>query len=157
MYPHAVNPLVVYPACGYEGFPRPAVHYSLTGNPRAIPWVPLNRVGYPSGQREQTVNLSSQTSKVRILPPPFLSQLAFFHPPSLMNALAISRPEALIWHTQAGVTQLARVIAFQAMGRGFESRLPLYSCFAQPGDVTRDTSTLISIVCFQSRSYLPST
>ena len=27
-------------------------------------------VGFPSGQREQTVNLPSQTSKVRILPPP---------------------------------------------------------------------------------------
>ena len=26
--------------------------------------------GFPSGQREQTVNLSSLTSKVRILPPP---------------------------------------------------------------------------------------
>ena len=26
---------------------------------------------------------------------------------------------------QAGVTQLARVTAFQAVGRGFESRLPL--------------------------------
>ncbi|MCA2028774.1 hypothetical protein LDK53_22860, partial [Enterobacter sp. K16B] len=30
-------------------------------------------VGFPSGQREQTVNLPSQTSKVRILPPPPLS------------------------------------------------------------------------------------
>ncbi|CDG21294.1 protein of unknown function [Xenorhabdus poinarii G6] len=29
-----------------------------------------NLVGFPSGQREQTVNLPSQTSKVRILPPP---------------------------------------------------------------------------------------
>ena len=28
----------------------------------------------------------------------------------------------------AGVTQLARVTAFQAVGRGFESRLPLYAC-----------------------------
>ena len=27
----------------------------------------------------------------------------------------------------AGVTQLARVTAFQAVGRGFESRLPLYT------------------------------
>ena len=27
----------------------------------------------------------------------------------------------------AGVTQLARVTAFQAVGRGFESRLPLYA------------------------------
>ena len=30
-------------------------------------------VGFPSGQREQTVNLPSSTSKVRILPPPPLS------------------------------------------------------------------------------------
>src|SRR2546428_6473819 len=28
-------------------------------------------------------------------------------------------------HLDAGVTQLARVTAFQAVGRGFESRLPL--------------------------------
>jgi hypothetical protein len=28
---------------------------------------------------------------------------------------------------KAGVTQLARVTAFQAVGRGFESRLPLYT------------------------------
>ncbi len=30
----------------------------------------LHLVGFPSGQREQTVNLPSSTSKVRILPPP---------------------------------------------------------------------------------------
>jgi hypothetical protein len=30
---------------------------------------------------------------------------------------------------QAGVTQLARVTAFQAVGRGFESRLPLRMFF----------------------------
>ncbi len=30
----------------------------------------LPLVGFPSGQREQTVNLPSSTSKVRILPPP---------------------------------------------------------------------------------------
>ena len=30
-------------------------------------------MGFPSGQREQTVNLPSSTSKVRILPPPPLS------------------------------------------------------------------------------------
>ena len=33
-------------------------------------------VGFPSGQREQTVNLPSSTSKVRILPPP----PSLFHP-----------------------------------------------------------------------------
>ena len=27
-------------------------------------------VGYPSGQRDQTVNLTAMPSKVRILPPP---------------------------------------------------------------------------------------
>ena len=32
----------------------------------------------------------------------------------------------LITKLKAGVTQLARVTAFQAVGRGFESRLPLY-------------------------------
>ncbi len=34
-----------------------------------------NKVGFPSGQREQTVNLSAKPSEVQILPPP---------PPSLM-------------------------------------------------------------------------
>ncbi len=30
-------------------------------------------VGFPSGQREQTVNLPAKPSKVQILPPPFFS------------------------------------------------------------------------------------
>ena len=65
---------------------------------------------YPSGQREQTVNLSAKPSEVRILPSP-LAVLG-----SATNNGA---------RDFAGVTQLARVTAFQAVGRGFESRLPL--------------------------------
>ena len=30
-----------------------------------------NLEGFPSGQRDQTVNLTAQPSEVRILPPPF--------------------------------------------------------------------------------------
>ena len=59
--------------------------------------------GFPSGQRGQTVNLLAQPSEVRILPSPS-------------------------WGTQwceAGIAQLARAPAFQAGGRGFESRFPL--------------------------------
>ncbi len=66
-------------------------------------------VGFPSGQREQTVNLSAKPSKVRILPPPplfFLYRIFF----------------------RAGVAQLARALAFQAKGREFESRFPLHFC-----------------------------
>ncbi len=37
-----------------------------------------NLVGFPSGQREQTVNLPSQTSKVRILPPPTIKNKLLF-------------------------------------------------------------------------------
>jgi methionyl-tRNA formyltransferase len=44
---------------------RPAYRCNVTGVSQARPVV-----GFPSGQREQTVNLPSQTSKVRILPPP---------------------------------------------------------------------------------------
>ena len=44
--------------------------------------IPL--VGFPSGQREQTVNLPSSTSKVRILPPP-----PSFHKASTPNPTAV--------------------------------------------------------------------
>ena len=40
----------------------------------------------------------------------------------------------------AGVTQLARVTAFQAVGRGFESRLPLFFCFQAFGRPGRSGS-----------------
>lgn len=60
------------------------------------------QVGFPSGQREQTVNLSAPPSEVRIL---------------------LSPP--LIYIKYAGIAQLARASAFQAEGREFESRLPL--------------------------------
>ena len=33
----------------------------------------------------------------------------------------------------AGVAQLARALAFQAKGRGFESRLPLHPCLGMGG------------------------
>ena len=33
-------------------------------------WQNIFQVGFPSGQREQTVNLSAKPSEVRILPPP---------------------------------------------------------------------------------------
>ena len=60
---------------------------------------------FPSGQREQTVNLSAQPSEVRILPSPSL----------ILRLVEL-----------AGIAQLARASAFQAEGRGFESRFPLH-------------------------------
>jgi hypothetical protein len=54
---------------------------------------------FPSGQREQTVNLPAMPSKVRILP----------SPPILLG----------------GNSSVGRARAFQARGRGFESRFPL--------------------------------
>jgi hypothetical protein len=39
------------------------------------------------------------------------------------------RPQCSFYLVFAGVTQLARVTAFQAVGRGFESRLPLKEFF----------------------------
>ena len=67
-------------------------------------------VGYRSGQTGQTVNLLAQPSEVRILPPP------------LQETLVSGRARR---KSEAGVAQLARASAFQAEGRGFESRLPL--------------------------------
>ncbi len=54
---------------------------------------------FPSGQREQTVNLSAKPSEVRILP----------SPPWVVG----------------GNSSVGRASAFQAEGRGFESRFPL--------------------------------
>ncbi len=71
--------------------------------------VSVHQGGFPSGQRGQTVNLLAKPSEVRILPPPFA---------------AVDVPWGQI-ATQAGVAQLARASAFQAEGRGFESRFPL--------------------------------
>ena len=63
---------------------------------------------FPSGQREQTVNLSA-------------------------NAFGGSNPplSTILWigtESNAGIAQLARASAFQAEGRGFESRFPLHDC-----------------------------
>ena len=68
-------------------------------------------VGYRSGQTGQTVNLLAQPSEVRILPPPLRQE---------------EPPTGLERKSEAGVAQLARASAFQAEGRGFESRLPLF-------------------------------
>ena len=59
---------------------------------------------FPSGQREQTVNLSSD-------------DFGGSNPPlSTIPCIA-----------EAGVAQLARASAFQAEGRGFEPRFPLHN------------------------------
>ena len=60
--------------------------------------IPL--VGFPSGQREQTVNLPSSTSKVRILPPPPSLHIALTPSPSaiphiLPSIRASNLPDAL--------------------------------------------------------------
>ncbi len=70
---------------------------------------------YRSGQTGQTVNLLAMPSEVRILP----------SPPFRVRLQAKRRPlrEEM---TSAGIAQLARAQAFQAWGRGFESRFPLH-------------------------------
>ena len=60
------------------------------------------RERFPSGQRGQTVNLLAQPSEVRILPSP-----------------------------PGGNSSVGRAPAFQAVGRGFESRFPLHAHVAQ--------------------------
>ena len=80
---------------------------------------------YSSGQRGQTVNLLAQPSQVRIL----------FSP-----------------QKTARIAQLARASAFQAEGREFESRLPLF--FNGTADVAQGQSA--SLVRKRSRVQLPS-
>ena len=69
-------------------------------------------VGFPSGQRDQTVNLAAQPSKVRILLPPLEH--------NLKNAC---RWQAFF--KARGSSSVGRASAFQAEGREFEPRLPL--------------------------------
>ena len=72
---------------------------------RKVAVVPLQRLTaerYPSGQREQTVNLPAYAFEGSN---PSLSTMKCGH---------------------AGVAQLVRASAFQAEGREFESRLPLH-------------------------------
>jgi hypothetical protein len=77
--------------------------------------------GFPSGQREQTVNLSPLASKVRILPPP---------PPTANHD---GNPEKRIGDAfQRGSSSVGRAPAFQAGRRGFEPRLPLCGQAASP-------------------------
>ena len=72
----------------------------------------INRERYPSGQRGQTVNLLAHA-------------FGGSNPP-------LSRER----HDTAkvffcGSNSVARVTAFQAVGRGFKSRLPLMQCFIE--------------------------
>lgn len=69
----------------------------------SIPFASFSFMGrFPSGQRGQTVNL-----------------LAFAFGGS-------NPPLPTLFHENAGVAQLARALAFQAKGREFESRRPLF-------------------------------
>ncbi len=66
---------------------------------------------FPSGQREQTVNLPANA-------------FGGSNPP-----LSTSLRTNMTKHLNAGIAQLARARAFQARGRGFESRFPLFLIF----------------------------
>jgi len=70
--------------------------------------------GFPSGQREQTVNLSPLASKVQILPPP-----------QSFTSLCKSSDNRINDAIQRGSSSVGRAPAFQAGRRGFEPRLPL--------------------------------
>ena len=73
--------------------------------------------GFPSGQREQTVNLPAKPTEVRTLPPP----------PSLYSGgrLLSGIEDGKSFYYISGSSSVARASAFQAEGRGFESRFPL--------------------------------
>ena len=70
--------------------------------------------GFPSGQREQTVNLSPLASKVQILPPP-----------PFITDICGSSEKRIAEIFQRGSSSVGRAPAFQAGRRGFEPRLPL--------------------------------
>ena len=82
------------------------------------PWADRT-VGYRSGQTGQTVNLLANAF-VGSNPTP---TMASRHPRLFGNAKQVM--EVKFSGRHAGVAQLARASAFQAEGRGFESRLPL--------------------------------
>src|SRR4030067_1557784 len=71
--------------------------------------------GFPSGQREQTVNLPAKPTEVRTLPPP----------PVYCSWTSGSRKTSKASSLISGSSAVARASAFQAEGRGFESRFPL--------------------------------
>ena len=72
--------------------------------------------GFPSGQREQTVNLPAKPTEVRTLPPPPYDVLCGIGP-------SVSKDGGV--DIKSGSSSVARASAFQAEGRGFESRFPL--------------------------------
>ncbi len=76
----------------------------------------LNLGRCPSGQREQTVNLSA--SAYGGSNPPL--------PTSLLKHGSGRVSSSVGKFDFAGIAQLARAQAFQAWGRGFESRFPLH-------------------------------
>jgi hypothetical protein len=83
------------------------------------PLLHSHRDGFPSGQREQTVNLSPLASKVRILPRPRRSQ-------ATGRILPTTSDEAMNKENEIrGSSSVGRAPAFQAGRRGFEPRLPL--------------------------------
>ena len=75
--------------------------------------VPLKRflvlAGFPSGQRDQTVNLTAMPSKVRILLPPPLKVVVFLDKRPVV--LAIIRGYLRVWYN-------GRTSAFQADDAG---------------------------------------
>ena len=71
-------------------------------------------VGYPSGQREQTVNLPAYAFE------------GSNPSPTITGTGGAEGAEAQKKHFEnCGSSSVGRALAFQACGRGFESRLPL--------------------------------
>ena len=109
--------LVRTPAChaggrGFESLPGRQFNIlcwcgstveQLTCNQQVVGSIPiassiLFMEGFPSGQREQTVNLPSQTSKVRILPPP----------PSLSKVPELPNESSIKYSAHAGKDEKLR-------------------------------------------------
>ena len=91
---------------------------SFEDEPREVCGMPAER--YPSGQREQTVNLPASAyggsnPPLSIIPPGTAS----------VRVLPSKGSDGTMTLVDAGIAQLVRASAFQAEGRGFESRFPL--------------------------------
>ena len=90
---------------------------------------PKTPVGFPSGQREQTVNLPATPSKVRILPPPLQTpnscEFGVFFVIILVYLHYIVQKVSILFILKA--VSFAALILFGAQSsRGYVSRLKIF-------------------------------
>ena len=102
-----------------------------------------NCVGrFPSGQRGRTVNPLAQPSQVRILfSPPFITFCLVWC--LLFVVSGAHKDGCKDRDVIAGIAQLARATAFQAVGCGFDSRFPLHLIYRVDAGIAQLVEQLI--------------